>query len=279
MIDLTAEIAAVRDDWRKKDARFSQAMEILGPDATGEDITEWTVAQDYLEELARDPERAEGWLRFARLIGIYRRSDPPAGRFIPPPELPREKPAVRFADQPLFRSPAAARRYLESRRWHNGVSCPHCGQLGKSTRLRARRGSARPARPGLRKCRACKQQFSVTVGTMFTGSHLPLHLWLRAILRLCDCNDLATAADLKRVLPVSYPTARYIRDRIQWAMRQEPLRSALAEITSRCRWNLTRPWPRPHTGKPNRYPRPTSFPFHFHQVIDLLLRVPPRNSI
>jgi hypothetical protein len=41
MTDLTADIAAVRDDWRKRDARFSQAMEILGPDASGDDIIEW----------------------------------------------------------------------------------------------------------------------------------------------------------------------------------------------------------------------------------------------
>jgi transposase-like protein len=178
---------------------------------------------------------------------------------------------VRFTDQPLFRRPSAARKYLERRRWADGVYCPHCGLVGESSRLRPRRGSRSPGRAGLRKCNGCRRQFTVTVGTIFARSRVPLHIWLRAILRLCDCYEPASAADLVRVLPITYHTARYIRDRVRAAMRQEPLRTALLGIP------VNRSTPnqvlRRHTGKGNRRLSRTSLPLPFERAIDLLLRV------
>src|ERR1051325_114056 len=77
---------------------------------------------------------------------------------------------------PIFHDEAAARAHLESQRWPNGPACPHCGFVDNATRL-----SGEAHRPGLLECRACRKQFSVTVGTVFERSHVPLHKWVLAV--------------------------------------------------------------------------------------------------
>src|SRR5947199_9894185 len=79
----------------------------------------------------------------------------------------------------------AAREFLEAMRWPNGPVCPHC----KSTiayRLVPRVESKCPVRKGVLKCKACRKQFTVTVGTIFEASHIPLSKWLLAIHLLCS---------------------------------------------------------------------------------------------
>lgn len=79
-----------------------------------------------------------------------------------------------------FRDEDAARDFLESYRWPSGAVCPHCGEVGNAGKLTARSGSKRPVRKGVWKCYGCLEQFSVTVGTVFEDSHVPLHKWLLA---------------------------------------------------------------------------------------------------
>jgi len=79
----------------------------------------------------------------------------------------------------------SARRLLESIRWPDGPVCPHCGEIGNAKRLEARPDSKKPCRKGLLKCYGCLEQFSVTVGTVFEDSHIPLHKWLLAAYMLC----------------------------------------------------------------------------------------------
>src|SRR5687768_9610239 len=67
-----------------------------------------------------------------------------------------------------------ARAYFESRRWPNGAACVHCGSVG------VYRLQGESTRPGLFKCRDCKGQFTVTVGTVMEDSHLPLSMWAKA---------------------------------------------------------------------------------------------------
>ena len=76
---------------------------------------------------------------------------------------------------PVFTDEAKAREYLESVRWADGAYCPHCGETEQVKRL-----EGKSHRPGLHYCRSCRGHFSVTVGTLYERSKIPLHKWLLA---------------------------------------------------------------------------------------------------
>jgi len=86
---------------------------------------------------------------------------------------------------PYFTDEDAARDYLEKFRWPNGPVCPHCGAVGGHWRKRGKAESKNPTRKGVWKCSKCREEFSVTVGTVFEGSHIPLHKWLLAFYLMC----------------------------------------------------------------------------------------------
>jgi len=116
----------------------------------------------------------------------------------------------------------SARAFLERMRWPNGPVCAHC----KSTeiyRLTQKADSDKPARLGLLKCKKCRKQFSVTVGTIFEGSHIPLHKWLMAIHFVCASKKGMSALQLSRMLGVTYKTAWFMCHRIRLAMKKMPL--------------------------------------------------------
>src|SRR5437016_13891722 len=77
----------------------------------------------------------------------------------------------------LFANEDQARDFLESKRWPNGPVCPHC-QSTEAYKLTAKPKSKRPVRPGVYKCKKCRQQFTVRIGTIFEESKLPLCKWL-----------------------------------------------------------------------------------------------------
>jgi transposase-like protein len=73
----------------------------------------------------------------------------------------------------LFNDENQAREFLEAKRWPNGeVFCPHCGEIG-AYRLTAKSGSKRPVRAGVWKCKGCRKQFTVRIGTIFEESKIP----------------------------------------------------------------------------------------------------------
>ena len=72
-----------------------------------------------------------------------------------------------------FSDEDSARELLESLRWPNGAFCPHCGG-DNPYKLTPKATSKSPGRKGLYKCRACREQFTVTVGTIFEASHIPI---------------------------------------------------------------------------------------------------------
>ena len=91
-----------------------------------------------------------------------------------------------------------ARELLESMLWPHGAYCPHC-KADMPYKLTAKATSKRPARKGLYKCRTCRKQFTVTVGTIFEDSHIPIGKWLMAIYLLCSSKKrderVATVTD------------------------------------------------------------------------------------
>jgi transposase-like protein len=116
-----------------------------------------------------------------------------------------------------FHDEEAARTYLEGVRWPKGATCPHCGGVERNSRLQ---GKAH--RPGLWFCGDCRTQFSVTVGTVFEDSKLPLHKWVYANHLICSSKKGISSMQLKRVLGVSYKTAWFMSHRIRKAMEKTP---------------------------------------------------------
>jgi transposase-like protein len=117
-------------------------------------------------------------------------------------------------NQPQFRSAANARQYLEKVRWPNGPVCPHCGSVSKDHYKLE--GEAH--REGLWKCKDCREQFSVTVGTVFERSKIALNVWLQAVYLLCSSKKGMSSHQLHRILGVTYKTAWFMTHRIREAM-------------------------------------------------------------
>lgn len=117
-------------------------------------------------------------------------------------------------NQPQFRTPEHARLYLERVRWPNGPVCPHCGSISKSHYPLA----GKSHRPGLWKCKDCREQFSVTVGTVFERSKIALNVWLQAVYLLCSSKKGMSSHQLHRILGVTYKTAWFMTHRIREAM-------------------------------------------------------------
>jgi transposase-like protein len=121
---------------------------------------------------------------------------------------------------PYFHDDDKAREYLESVRWPNGPACPHCGTEGGWT-IESKATSKNKVRPGLYKCVApkdCGKQFSVTVGTVFERSKIPLSKWLFAAYLICSSKKGISSHQLHRTLGVTYKTAWFLTHRIRHAM-------------------------------------------------------------
>lgn len=116
-----------------------------------------------------------------------------------------------------YSDPDKARDLLESLLWPKGPVCPHCKFI-EVYKLTAKAGSKSPVRKGLYKCAACRKEFTVTVGTIFEDSHLPISKWLMAFFILCSSKKAISAHQLHRMLDVTYKTAWFMAHRIRHAM-------------------------------------------------------------
>jgi Transposase zinc-ribbon domain len=86
---------------------------------------------------------------------------------------------------PIYSDENKAREHLESLLWPEGPFCPHCGNADPD---RIHKLEGKSTRPGVYKCRECEKPFSVTVGTVFESSHVPLNKWLYATHKLNSGN-------------------------------------------------------------------------------------------
>jgi transposase-like protein len=115
-----------------------------------------------------------------------------------------------------FGSEDRCRAYLEALRWPTDVLCPRC-ESDKISQIVKRNQFD---------CDACRYQFSVTAGTIFNDSHLPLWKWFLAVFLLCEAKKGMSACQIQRTLGISYKTAWYLCHRIRAAMKEinpEPL--------------------------------------------------------
>jgi len=110
--------------------------------------------------------------------------------------------------QNVFDTDTKCRELLCRLRWPHGAECPRCH--GKAVELETAKQ--------LFYCKDCDYQFTVTAGTIFNDSHLPLNTWFVAVLLLVEARKGFSANQMKRTLGVSYKTAWYLCHRIRAAM-------------------------------------------------------------
>jgi len=116
---------------------------------------------------------------------------------------------------PIFHDETAAREWLEARIWKHGRFCPHCGVVGNSTLMHGK-----TTRPGLYQCNACREPFTVTVGTLYERSHIPLNKWLAATHLLMASKKGMSALQISRMLGLPYKTAWFMCHRIRESLRE-----------------------------------------------------------
>jgi transposase-like protein len=116
---------------------------------------------------------------------------------------------------PIFTDETKAREWLEARVWPKGPVCPHCGSTGRD--VKALNGKAH--RPGVYQCNACREQFTVTVKTVFERSKLPLGKWLAALFLMTASKKGVSAHQVHRSLGISYKSAWFMCHRLREAMR------------------------------------------------------------
>jgi hypothetical protein len=147
-----------------------------------------------------------------------------------------------------FGTKEACEDYLAKLRWPNGVVCTKCAVIeddnfrkfttNETTRTRFSKKKQRvvevkvPSR-NLYECKSCGYQFSVTSGTIFHGSHLPLEKWFEAAALILEskkgmsalqiCRHLGLVAPKGAKIPNEYKTIWFLCHRIREAMKQEGL--------------------------------------------------------
>jgi transposase-like protein len=101
--------------------------------------------------------------------------------------------------------------YFAERRWPNGVECPYC-QSKNPMFLATRR---------IWKCRACRKQFSVKVGSIFEDSPLGLDKWLPCVWLISNCKNGISSYEIARDLKVTQKTAWFMLHRVREAMQDK----------------------------------------------------------
>ncbi|MDP3257324.1 MAG: IS1595 family transposase [Bosea sp. (in: a-proteobacteria)] len=121
-------------------------------------------------------------------------------------------------DSPIFTDADKAREHLEAQRWPNGVVCAQCGNADPE-KIHSLKGKAH--RPGVYQCAECRGQFTVTVGTVFERSKIPLNKWLLAVHLMTSSKKGISTHQIHRMLNVTYKTAWFMCHRIREAMRDD----------------------------------------------------------
>jgi transposase-like protein len=117
--------------------------------------------------------------------------------------------------KPIFHDEAKAREWLEKRLWAHGPICPKCGVIDQATLMQ---GDSH--RPGLYQCNACREPFTVTVGTLYERSKVPLHKWLAATHLMMASKKGMSALQIGRLLGLSKKTAWFLCHRIRESLRE-----------------------------------------------------------
>jgi transposase-like protein len=118
---------------------------------------------------------------------------------------------------PIFFDEDKAREWLEARVWPNGPVCPHCKAEKQATLMKGK-----SHRPGLYQCNACREPFTVTVGTLYERSKVPLSKWLHITHLMMASKKGMSALQISRMLGLPYKTAWFVCHRIRESLKASP---------------------------------------------------------
>ncbi len=116
---------------------------------------------------------------------------------------------------PIFQDETKAREALEAVLWSDGPFCRHCGNSDPD---KIAKMQGKSARPGLHYCNECKREFTVTVGTVFERSKVPLTKWWMAAHLMNSGKNGVSAHEIHRTIGVTYKTAWFMMHRLREAM-------------------------------------------------------------
>lgn len=122
--------------------------------------------------------------------------------------------AMSDLSNPIFHDATKAREWLEAMLWPEGPICPHCGVVDAATLLKGK-----TTRPGLYQCNACREPFTVTVGTLYERSHIPLNKWLMATHLMMASKKGVSSLQLHRMLGIGKKSAWFMAHRIRESLR------------------------------------------------------------
>jgi transposase-like protein len=126
-------------------------------------------------------------------------------------ESPAKQPKTLLEAVRYFSDLDVAIQHVAATRWPDGPVCPKCGVLDeKHYYLKSRR---------VWKCRACKKQFSVKVGTIFEDSPIGLDKWLPAMWIIANAKNGVSSCEVHRAIGVTQKTAWFMMHRIRLAMQ------------------------------------------------------------
>ena len=118
--------------------------------------------------------------------------------------------------KPYFHNEESAYKFVESRLWPDGPTCPKCGEQKRVSKMKGK-----STRIGTYKCYACRKPFTVKIGTIFESSHVKMHVWLQAIYMVATSKKGVSSNQLHRTLGVTLKTAWLMSHRIREAMKIE----------------------------------------------------------
>jgi transposase-like protein len=118
-----------------------------------------------------------------------------------------------------FSDDATCKEYLVQMRWANGIVCPHCGNDDKIYTMKSNY-----------KCAKCRKQFSVTKGSIFENSAIPLQKWFAAVWLITSHKKGISSLQLHRDLGITQKSAWFLLQRIRFAMRTRSFNMPLTEI-------------------------------------------------
>jgi transposase-like protein len=139
----------------------------------------------------------------------------------------------------------AAVQFMEEQRWGDSPTCPRCGVVGECYKMTDSITGERNTRY-LWRCRACKKQYTVRVGTIMEDSPIPLRHWCFAFYGACSSKKGVSALEIQRTTGLSYKSALFMMHRIRWAMA--PANEAESKLSGTVEFDET------YVGGKPRYP-------------------------
>jgi transposase-like protein len=110
--------------------------------------------------------------------------------------------------------------FFETQRWGNTPACVKCGSVKVYKMTDAKTGERNTR--FLWRCRDCKEQYTVRIGTVYEESRIELRHWAYAFWRACTSKKGVAALEIKRHCQISYKSALFLMNRIRFAMAPDP---------------------------------------------------------